>query len=204
MEPESPRFARPPLSLIEARLPGYGVDLYIGGKEAAGDLELLAAHNITTVVNCAVNIDLNYAAAETGTIGGPGAVRYYKVGLVDDTGNPATMMLAGLLILRGALSQKAPPRPSYNQTATGNVLVHCRAGRSRSVALAALFLAADMPQRYPTLDDAIRHVQERRELRPQEWFEAPKPVMVAAARQALGWVRMIDSDAAAALPVTRR
>ena len=31
--------------------------------EGAGDLGLLAAHGITTVVNCAVNLDLNYATA---------------------------------------------------------------------------------------------------------------------------------------------
>ena len=32
----SPRYDRPNISLIEPNLPGYGVDLFIGGMEGAG------------------------------------------------------------------------------------------------------------------------------------------------------------------------
>jgi protein-tyrosine phosphatase len=202
MEPASPRYDRPPLSLIEARLPGYSADLYVGGMEAAGDRKLLAAHDITTVVNCAVNLDLNYAEPlpEYGdtVIFGRGAVRYYKIGLVDGHGNPATMMLAGFYILRGAMSQEMPDRPSYHPQARGNVLVNCRAGRSRSVALAALFLRIEMPDRFSTLDAALQHVRIRRDLRPDEWFETPKPMLVEAARQAERWIAGIEGDLAGA------
>lgn len=202
MEPTSPRYERPPLSLIETGLPGYGADLYVGGMEAAGDLDLLAARNITTVVNCAVNLDLNYAEPlpEYGAdvIFGRGAVRYYKIGLVDGHGNPATMMLAGFYILRGAMSQEMPDRPSYQHGKPGNVLVNCRAGRSRSVALAALFLRVEMPDRFPSLDAALQHVRIRRDLRPDEWFETPKPMLIEAAREAERWIASIDGDSARA------
>jgi hypothetical protein len=200
-EPTSPRYERPPLSLIESGLPRHGVDLYVGGALAAGDPALLAAHGITTVINCAVNLDINYAtiAPEAeGLLHGQTPIRYYKLGLVDGEGNPATMMLAGFYILRGALEQKLPEKASYQWQARGNVLINCRAGRSRSVILAALFLHVEMPDRFPTLETALDHVRTRRELQPDEWFETPKPVLVAAARRAAEWIAMIDGGQPAA------
>jgi hypothetical protein len=205
MEQESPRYKRPRLSLIERAVPPYGAEIYIGGMEGAGDLAGLAARNITTVVNCAVNLDFNYAnapfpdATEDQAIYGIGAVRYYKIGLIDGHGNPETMMLAGFFLLRGALSQELPDRPTYPRRERGNVLVNCRGGRSRSVALVALFLHVEMPERFPTLDVALQHVRVQRQLRPDEWFEAPKPMLVAAARRARDWIAMIDNSAALGL-----
>jgi hypothetical protein len=200
----SPRYDRPNLSLIEPDLPGYGVDLFIGGMEGAGDLVGLRERNITTVVNCAVNLDFNYAVspfpeeANPDAIYGIGAVRYYKLGLIDGDGNPETMMLAGFYMLRGALSQKLPERPTYPRREKGNVLVNCRGGRSRSVALVALFLHIEARAKYPTLDSALDHVRARRELRPDEWFETPKPMLVDAARRAAEWIALIDSGVAPA------
>ena len=193
------RHDRPALSLIEAQVPRYGVGIYVGGMEGAGDLDLLAAHGITTVVNCAVNLDLNYAtapfpeAAEAGLYG-IGAVRYYKLGLIDGPGNPETMMLAGFYLLRGAFEQQLPEKPTYPRRERGNVLVNCRGGRSRSVALVALFLHVEMPERYPTLEDALSHVRTARALHRDEWFETPKAVLVDAARRAAGWIALIDAE----------
>jgi hypothetical protein len=171
--------------------------------EAAGDLELLAAHGVTTVVNCAVNLDLNYAdapfpEAPDNARFGIGAVRYYKLGLIDGPGNPETMMLAGFYLLRGAFEQRLPEKHTYPRRERGHVLVNCRGGRSRSVALAALFLHVEIPERYPSLDAALGHVRARRDLRPDEWFETPKPVLAEAARRAARWIRMVDADARAA------
>lgn len=193
----SPRYDRPDISLIEPRLDPYGVAVYIGGREAMSNPALLREHGITTVVNCAVNLDVNLVdtpdpeMAEEHLSYGHGAYRYYKLGLVDGAGNAETMMLAGYYQLLGALSQILPDRASYPLRESGNLLVNCRGGRSRSVALVALLLHKQMPERYPSLDAALEHVRTRRELRPDEWFEAPKPVLVNAARAASDWIDRI-------------
>ncbi|MCB9968507.1 MAG: dual specificity protein phosphatase family protein [Geminicoccaceae bacterium] len=194
----APIFQRPALSLISE---GHGPDrasLFIGGTEAARDLAALDAAGISTVVNCAVNLDINYvrdpafAAAPGKCAAGPGAVRSYKIGLIDGDGNPRQMLLAGYYILDGALTQTMPDKASYPHRTRGHVLVHCRGGRSRSVALVALYLHCQEPERYPRLDDAIAHVRRRRELREEEWHETPKPVLVEAARYAAAAIRLLD------------
>lgn len=198
MDTGSPRYERPALSLIERDIAGYGVDIYVSGMDGAGDLALLKEKNITTVVNCAVNLDFNYATEPFGegeaadAIYGVGAVRYYKLGLIDGHGNPETMMLSGFYLLRGALSQVLPDKKTYRRREKGNVLVNCRGGRSRSVSLVALFLHVEMPDKFPTLDAALDHVRTQRELRRDEWHEAPKPMLVEAARKAAQWIATID------------
>jgi len=207
----SARFDRPTISPVYENLPGYGVDLYVGGREGASDIPLLRANGITTVLNCAVNLDFNYVAApdevshDSGASSGPGSVgygpaliRYYKLGIVDGPGNPDTMMLAGFYQLRCALDQILPDKASYPRRDRGNLLVNCRAGRSRSVILAALFLHLHVPAEFPTLLAAIDHIREKRELRPDEWHETPKPMLIAAAERTVGWVRLVESHHEAA------
>ena len=72
-------------------------------------------------------------------------------------------MLAGFYLLRGAFEQRLPEKHTYPRRERGHMLVNCRGGRSRSVALVALFLHVEMPERYPTLDDALAHVRARRD-----------------------------------------
>ncbi len=195
--PEAPRYDRPEISLIEESLDPYGVAVYVGGREGMSNLPLLRAHGITTVINCAVNLDIDIVDTPDPSVGeghltyGHGAYRYYKLGLVDGHGNAETMMLAGYYQVIGALSQILPDRASYPLRQRGNVLINCRGGRSRSVALVGLLLHKQMPHRYPTLDAALNHVRTRRELRPDEWFEAPKPMLVAAAQTASDWIDRI-------------
>lgn len=194
----SPRYERPHLSLIQKNLPGHDIDLYIGGREAASSPALLERHGIKVVVNCAVNLDINLvdsgkAAEDEQVVSGSGFLRYYKLGLVDDAGNADTMLLAGYYLLRGALDQSFPQRPSYPNRDKGNVLVNCRAGRSRSVAIVSLFLHIEMPDVYPTLASAIDHVRERRQLHPDEWFETPKPALIHAVERAAEMIRLIET-----------
>ncbi|WP_313617224.1 dual specificity protein phosphatase, partial [Rhizobium sp.] len=162
----------------------------------ASDLGLLGRHGITTVVNCAVNLDINLvqATAEEGDrrAVGYGDIRYYKLGLIDGEGSPDTMMLGAYYILDGALRQTMPKRETYPFPDGGNVLVNCRSGRSRSVSLVALFLHKQQPHLYPTLDDALAVIRTKRELRPDEWFETPKPMLYAAARRASDWIDMVE------------
>ena len=191
----APVFERPAISPIAEDIGPHGATLYIGGMEGARDMELLRAHDIRVLVNCAVNLDFDLVdrallAPGGGKVAaGYGALRYYKIGMIDGDGNPSAMMLAGLLILQGALRQTMPDRPTYPFEDGGNVLVNCRAGRSRSVALVSLLLHVEVPDRFPTLDDAVAHVRKARELRPEEWFETPKPMLLEAAREAAGWAR---------------
>ncbi|EPR19923.1 protein phosphatase [Agrobacterium sp. TS43] len=189
----------PKLSRIYEQHPLYGVDLFISGKEGASDLNLLRQNGITTVVNCAVNLDFNFVeqsqvvSDHEGSVYGPGEIRYYKIGLIDGSGNPDTQMVAAHYILRAALEQILPDKPSYPRRERGNVLINCRGGRSRSVAVVALFLHLTLPTEFPTLDDAIGFVRLKRELPENEWYKAPKPVLADAARRAAGWIAMIDA-----------
>ncbi|WP_395541354.1 dual specificity protein phosphatase family protein [Neotabrizicola sp. sgz301269] len=200
----APHYDRPPISRVYENLPGYGVDLYVGGREGASDVRLLRANGISTVLNCAVNLDFNYVATpdevshDSRVEYGPAPIRYYKLGIVDGPGNPDTMMLAGYYQLRGALDQVLPEKASYPFRERGNLLVNCRAGRSRSVILAALFLHLHIPAEFPTLLAAIDHIREKRALRPDEWHETPKPMLIAAAERTVGWVRLLESHHEAA------
>jgi len=193
---DGPVYARPAISLIAEGLGPHNAALYIGGSDGASDLGLLGRHGITTVVNCAVNLDINLvqATAEEGDrrAVGYGDIRYYKLGLIAGEGSPDTMMLGAYYILDGALRQTMPKRETYPFPDGGNVLVNCRSGRSRSVSLVALFLHKQQPHLYPTLDDALAVIRTKRELRPDEWFETPKPMLYAAARRASDWIDMVE------------
>ena len=193
---DGPVYARPAISRVAEGLGPHHVALYIGGSAGASDMDLMREHQITTVVNCAVNLDINYVQSEAPAASvrpsGYGDIRYYKIGLIDGEGSPDTMMLGAYFILDGALRQSMPKRQTYPFPDGGNVLVNCRSGRSRSVSLGALFLHKQQPHLYPTLDDALAHVREKRELRPDEWFETPKPVLYAAAKRASAWIDLIE------------
>ncbi|WP_116655059.1 dual specificity protein phosphatase family protein [Pelagibacterium sediminicola] len=198
MAQTAPRYDRPDISLIATEVGKDRISLFIGGSDGARDLDLLRENGITTVINCAVNLDFNYVLdpvldAEPGKVAtGHGALRAYKIGLIDGDGNPGRMMLAGYYILDGALNQRMPERPSYPHRERGNVLVHCRGGRSRSVALVALYLAKNQPHLFPTFEDALAHVRERRELRRDEWFETPKPMLIDAAKRASEAIDLLE------------
>lgn len=190
-----PEYPRAALHLIASGIGPEGQDLYLGGDEAARDLGLLRKLGITAVVNCAVNLDINYVRepylplAGEKLAGGHGAIRCYKMGLVDGSGNPHQMALAGYYLLDGAFRQQLPEKLSYPSRERGHVLIHCRAGRSRSVAIAALYLHRQQPKLYPSLQAAIDVIRERRELQPEEWFETPKPSLLEAIAKAN---RMLD------------
>lgn len=187
--------ARAPLHLIHENFLGRGLDLYIGNKQAASDLQLLKEYNIGTVFNCAVNLDINLVTtvdplSKTLPFGWS-PVRYYKLGIVDGSGNPYPMMLAGYYQLRSVIDQELPKKESYPWSETGNILINCRGGRSRSVTLTALLLHLDEPERYPTLDAAVAHIRVARQLIKEEWPEAPKQVLVDAAQWAAEQVRRL-------------
>ncbi len=190
-------FEHPTISLIEENLQPGGFSLFIGGTDAARDVDLLRQHQIAIVVNCAVNLDINYVdnprepADGEKCAYGNGPVRVYKIGLVDGSGNSEHMMLSGYLLLDGAIRQELPEKISYPNRQKGNVLVHCRGGRSRSTAIVALYLHLQAAEKFPTFDKALEHVREMRSLHPDEWYSAPKPILVDAARSAAKTARRL-------------
>jgi myo-inositol-1(or 4)-monophosphatase len=149
------------------------------------------------VLNCAVNLDINLVHSEEPNTPkhllkhGSARVRYFKIGLIDGPGNPESMILAGYHLMRSALDQELPEKASYKVREKGNILVNCRGGRSRSVTIVALFLHLEYPDRYPTLDAAITHIREKRELHPDEWFETPKPALIHLAERAASMEKML-------------
>lgn len=197
---DAPVYTRPAISLIARELGPHSADLYIGGSDGARDLDLLKRHGISIVVNCAINLDINLVREEEVSINddlcasGYAAVRYYKLGMIDGDGSPDTMMLGAYYILDGALRQTMPKRATYPFADGGNILVNCRGGRSRSVSLVALFLHKQQPHLFPTLDAAVAHIREHRELRPDEWFETPKPMLYEAARRASAWIDLVEAS----------
>ena len=183
------------ISLIESGVEPDGCQIFIGGTDAARDIGLLRRRNIAVVVNCTINLDINYVldpaepAKGDSCACGVGPLRVIKLGWVDGPGNTEDMILGGYYLLDGALRQKIPNKDTYPRQEKGNVLVHCRGGRSRSTALVALFLHLDRPEKFPTLDCALEHVRKKRGLSPDEWPTAPKPVLVQAARRAAECVK---------------
>ncbi|CAM3605838.1 Dual specificity phosphatase, catalytic domain [Vibrio aerogenes CECT 7868] len=193
-------YPRPLISLIQADIPHWHVDLYIGESAGVSNPELLNEFGIKVVLNCAVNLEVNMVTQPEANVSegvfdyGSGPVRYYKVGLIDGPGNTPEMMLAGYLMLKGALEQTLPEKPSYKVREKGNVLVNCRGGRSRSVTVVAIFLHLEFPDLYPTLMSAITHIRKTRELHPDEWFETPKPMLIELAEATVSMVKMLRQN----------
>lgn len=133
--------------------------LYLGNGPAAQDAYLLHQHNITSALNTAVNLQLGNLALPDSTW-----LRRTQIGLIDGAGNTVTHLLAGVLALDGLLGQASPGKVSYPPHRAANVLVHCRGGRSRSVAVLALYLYFTQSERFPTPQAALTFLRELRGL----------------------------------------
>ncbi|MCH8090838.1 MAG: dual specificity protein phosphatase family protein [Proteobacteria bacterium] len=193
--------SRTDISLIAENVGPDGVRLFLGGVKVASDADLLARHDITAAINCAVNLDINHVTHPAPEPDGSqrlpyghGPVRTYKVRLVDGDGNPPGMLVASYFLLHGALHQHWPETESYPNRRRGNVLVYCRGGRSRSVIVVALYLHVSRPDAFPRLEDAVDLVRRRRSLDPNEYHEAPKPMLIAAAELAATHLRRIEGQ----------
>ena len=86
----TPIIDRPLFSLISEGIGPESVSLYISCTEGASDLEKIRQLGITTVINCAVNLDINYVSKENSTyekgklLTGNAPFMSHKIGLVDD------------------------------------------------------------------------------------------------------------------------
>lgn len=150
--------------------------LFIGNRVAADDAPLLLRHDITSTMNLAVNIELAPLALGDGTV-----VRRTHIGLIDGPGNQPQHLLGAVLTLHGLLGQDSPGKKSYPPHRKGNVLVHCRGGRSRSAGMLALYLCLVFPDDFPTLDEALAHIRSVRGLS----TAYPLPAMIELAEAVL-------------------
>ena len=167
---------RPVLVRVADSIGPHAAALFIGNRLAAEDPALLFAHAITSTMNVAVNVEIGPLTLPDGA-----PVRRTQIGLIDGPGNTASHLLAAVLALDGILGQASPGKPSYPPHRAGNVLVHCRAGHSRSVTVLALYLHLAMRDRYPSLDEAVDHLRRLRQLQPHQ----PKRDLLILARQIL-------------------
>lgn len=150
--------------------------IYLGNRVAADDAALLLAAGITSTMNLAVNVEMEPLALGDGSF-----VRRTHIGLIDGPGNTPNHLLAAVLALDGILGQASPGKAHYPMHRAGNVLVHCRGGRSRSATVIALYLHLARPERFPTLDVALAEIRRLRKLEASQ----PAASMIALAEAAL-------------------
>lgn len=136
-----------------------GGGLFLGNAVAANDPLGLIDAGITQTLNLAVNLDVPPLTLADGT-----AVRRAKIGLIDGPGNDPWHLVAAVLAIAGMMAQAAPGKPSYPDHRPGGLLVHCRGGRSRSVAALALYLSWTEPTRFADPDAALAFLREGRGL----------------------------------------
>jgi hypothetical protein len=149
--------------------------LFLGNHAAAESAALLGRHGITQSLNTAVNIDPGPLTLADGTV-----VRRAKVGLIDGPGNDPLHLVAAALSIAGMLAQVAPGKPTYPDHRPGGLLVHCRGGRSRSIATLALFLAWKRPEAYSDLPAALDRLSALRGLGPDQPHRAMRELAAAA------------------------
>ncbi|MGU3576062.1 dual specificity protein phosphatase family protein [Brucellaceae bacterium C25G] len=137
----------------------HNATIYIGNQVTANDAALLLQENITSTMNVAVNVYLAPLQLTDGT-----HIRRTQIGLIDGHGNSLSHLVAAVLALDGILNQESPGKPHYPPHRYGNVLVHCRGGRSRSLAVLAIYLFWRHREQFPSLERAIKHIRDLRRI----------------------------------------
>ncbi|KAA0971938.1 dual specificity protein phosphatase family protein [Aureimonas fodinaquatilis] len=159
----------------------HNARLFIGNKVAAENAALLLQHDITSTMNLAVNIEIAPLTLTDGT-----HVRRTHIGLIDGSGNTPHHLLSAVMAIFGIVAQDSPGKAHYPPHRRGNILVHCRGGRSRSATVIALYLHLAHPSRFATFDSAIAHIRNVRGLDATQ----PQPAMLALVEEALAFIQI--------------
>lgn len=160
----------------------HRVTLFIGNRVAAENPVLLQENNITSTMNLAVNIEIAPLSLPDGT-----RIRRTHIGLIDGPGNTPAHLLAAVFAISGIVEQESPGKPHYPAHRRGNLLVHCRGGRSRSATAIALYMHMYHPDRFETIEAAVDHVRQVRGLDTTQ----PHPAMLDLASAA---IKMISAS----------
>ncbi|WP_180901889.1 dual specificity protein phosphatase family protein [Martelella soudanensis] len=136
-----------------------GKTLFLGNLAAAEDPDCLLQAGITETLNVSINMFPGPLLLSDGT-----HVRRYQIGMIDGTGNDPHLLAASVFTVEGLMRGYVPSKPHYPSHRKGNVLVHCRGGRSRSVTLIALWLSAFAPERFASFETALAHLRRLRGL----------------------------------------
>jgi protein-tyrosine phosphatase len=115
----------------------------IGNKRDAYHLPNLMEAQITGMLNCAIHLDVNLIPAHMDHF----PVEYHKVAMNDNENNRPETLEAAVLCLEQLLERH------------DKVLVHCRAGASRSVTVVCLYL---VKHEGLTFDEALQKVKQER------------------------------------------
>ena len=150
--------------------------LFLGNLPAAEDPDALLAQNITECLNVSINIFPQDLTLADGT-----EIRRYQIGMIDGPGNSPHLLAASVMTLQGLMQGYIKGKPHYPPHHCGNILIHCRGGRSRSVTVLALWMAAFCPDRFASFIDALTFIRYARNL-PQTY---PLPGMMALANDVI-------------------
>ncbi|AQZ51653.1 dual specificity protein phosphatase family protein [Martelella mediterranea] len=148
--------------------------LFLGNLAAAEDPDCLLDAGITETLNVSINMFPGPLLLPDGT-----HIRRYQIGMIDGDGNDPHLLAAGVFTIEGLMRGYVPSKPHYPSHRKGNILVHCRGGRSRSVALIALWLSTFARDRFASFESALAHLRQLREL--DESY--PLPPMLALAEE---------------------
>lgn len=130
-------------------------NLFIGNEEAANNLEWLNSSGITHVINCAKEIPNFY----------DGTLRYLRLDLGDgqseiNTEDDLHRVAEGSYRYISSVLRRDPKI---------KILVHCRAGISRSASIVVYYLMRKMGLSY---DQALKYLRDRRPIvSPNAWYE---------------------------------
>lgn len=165
--------------------------LWVGGARDAADRSLLERHGITHVINVAKELPSRFRGSND--CSGRGLLRYLRLGVLDecdaDLYSHLDVCVAFLDEARAAALDASASTEQGHDDGHG-ALVHCYMGRSRSVTVAAAYVASVLGC---SSSEALEAVRGRRpDARPNAGF----------VRQLEAWVRERQAARAATAPLT--
>ncbi|WP_176084577.1 dual specificity protein phosphatase [Martelella sp. HB161492] len=158
-ESEAREDDRPLLFPVVQQVGPHGKTLYLGNLAAAENADCLFDAGITETLNVSINMFVLPLMLKDGV-----HIRRHQIGMIDGAGNNAYLMAAAVYLIEALMRGYVPAKPHYPKHRPGHILVHCRGGRSRSVALIALWLSRFMTADFADFEIALGYLRRLRGL----------------------------------------